>query len=102
MTDKTAERHQDGDRVLVSTDIQYARVGGPPDDWNGLVVWDLARDEEIKEVREVNVAEGWVRRYTLARDRAGNVKTTIGGRMQTEIIDDLQLELRTVWKTDHG
>lgn len=48
--------------------IPYAVAGGPPDDWFGLSVFDRSGNE-IKNVVEVNVAEGWLIRHRL--DNAG-------------------------------
>ena len=45
------------------SEIIYAKVGGPPDDWHGLRVFDLDTGEEVADVTEVDVAAGWVERY---------------------------------------
>lgn len=50
--------------------LSYAVVGGPPDDWHGLSVFD-AVGNEVKDVIEVNAAEGWLIRHR--RDDQGNV-----------------------------
>lgn len=49
--------------------LTYAKVGGPPTDWNGLRVFKVKTGEEVKEVVEVNTAEQWLRR--LKTDSAG-------------------------------
>lgn len=49
--------------------LTYAVVGGPPDDWNGLLVFDLDSGEEVREVIEVDTSEGWLVR--LKRDENG-------------------------------
>jgi hypothetical protein len=41
------------------TDLTYAKVGGPPDDWAQLQVRDLDSGELLDGVVEVNSAEGW-------------------------------------------
>lgn len=46
----------------MSEHLTYAKVGGPPDDWNGLRIYKVKTGEEIKEVVEVNTAENWLRR----------------------------------------
>jgi hypothetical protein len=51
--------------------LTYAQVGGPPHDWQGLQVIDLATGLPVGEVIEVNATEGWLIRY--ATDDAGNV-----------------------------
>lgn len=45
--------------------ITYAKVDGPPEDWRGLKVYDIARGAEVERVIEVNAAEGWLRRYRV-------------------------------------
>lgn len=40
--------------------LTYAVVGGPPDDWNGLTIFDLDTWKEVKEVIEANTVEGWL------------------------------------------
>lgn len=49
------------------TDILHAKVGGPPDDWQGLVV--LLDGAELLHVTEANAEEGWA--IVLKRDDAG-------------------------------
>ncbi|MBY8826096.1 hypothetical protein [Sphingomonas colocasiae] len=41
------------------TDVTYACVGGPPDNWFNLLIVD-ADGVEIRDVVEVNAAEGWL------------------------------------------
>lgn len=53
----------------MSEQITYAKVGGPPDDWCGLRVFDRDSGAEVLDVLEANAAEGWLIR--LARDEAG-------------------------------
>lgn len=45
--------------------LDYAVVGGPPDDWADLEVIDLATGKTVDTVREVNTAEGWLVRLVL-------------------------------------
>lgn len=39
---------------------KYAKVGGPPDVWNRLLITDLETGEQVDNVVEVNADEGWV------------------------------------------
>lgn len=43
-----------------TSDITYAKVGGPPEDWSKLQVRDRATGEIVDKVVEVNSAEGWL------------------------------------------
>lgn len=51
--------------------ITYAVVDGPPDDWRGLKIFDLDTGQEVDQVVEVNVAEGWMIRYR--KDENGRI-----------------------------
>ncbi len=51
--------------------ITYAKSGGPPGDWHGLLVIDLETGAEVDDVHEVNAAEGWVIR--AERNDAGQL-----------------------------
>ena len=53
--------------------LTYAKVDGPPDDWFGLLVVDLATGTEVADVYEVNSTEGWLIR--AARNAAGELYT---------------------------
>lgn len=48
--------------------ITYAVVGGPPDNWLGLRVFDIDTGLEIDEVIECNTVEGWLVRYKPGED----------------------------------
>lgn len=43
--------------------ILYARVNGPPENWNLCLVRNLVTGDLIDDVVEVNAKEGWLRRY---------------------------------------
>ncbi|KQW79717.1 hypothetical protein [Brevundimonas sp. Root1279] len=45
--------------------LTYAKVDGPPSDWQGLKVIDRATGGEVSRVIEVNTVEGWLIRYRL-------------------------------------
>ena len=51
--------------------LTYAIVGGPPEDWRGLVIVDLETGREVRDVVEVNSAEGWLIRFR--RNEQGHV-----------------------------
>ena len=53
------------------SDITYAVVGGPPHDWRGLKIFELVTGSEVRDVLEVNTAEGWLIRYV--RDESGMI-----------------------------
>lgn len=40
--------------------IPYAKVDGPPDDWRGLRIFNLANGREIVDVVEVSAEGGWL------------------------------------------
>ncbi len=48
-------------------EITYAKVNGPPDNWYDMRVFDAKTGEEIKEVVEVNTAEGFLRRHKMRK-----------------------------------
>lgn len=45
------------------SELTYAKVGGPPDDWECWVVLDAESGEELTNLVEVNTREGWAVRY---------------------------------------
>jgi len=47
----------------MSEKLTYAKVDGPPDDWQNLTVTNLDTGEPVLEVREVNTVEGWVIKF---------------------------------------
>jgi hypothetical protein len=55
---------------LAVSEIVYAKVDGPPDNWHGLRIIDLDTGQEVLDVIEVNAAEGWLISYK--RNSAGN------------------------------
>lgn len=67
----------------MSEQITYAKVGGPPDNWKGLKVFDSA-GEEVKDVVEVDVTKGFVRRASRGLDGRFEVKN---GEIQTEVVN---------------
>lgn len=48
---------------LPNSDVDYARVDGPPRDWFRLVVIDASTGGEMRDVIEANAVEGWVVRH---------------------------------------
>ncbi|NFV79997.1 hypothetical protein [Magnetospirillum aberrantis] len=58
--------------------ITYARVDGPPVNWRGCRVFDCDTGAEVKDVLEVNAAEGWLIRYV--RDAGGQFVMTPDGQ----------------------
>jgi hypothetical protein len=44
----------------MSDKIEYAKVGGPPANWQGLRIIDLRAEREVDRVIEVNTKEGWL------------------------------------------
>jgi hypothetical protein len=48
--------------------VAYAKVGGPPTFWHLLMVYNADTGEEIKDVVEFNLEEGWVRKYKRNND----------------------------------
>ena len=63
--------------------LRYAKVGGPPHDWLGLLVLDAVTGETVQEVVEVDCDEGWLIR--LAKDADGKYIHD-GDRVATERI----------------
>lgn len=69
---------EDGQRIITpeqgrqpvtrASDVDYAKVGGPPKDWRNLIILDATTDLELDRVIEANAAEGWV----VQRVREGN------------------------------
>lgn len=49
-------------------DCAYAKVGGPPDEWWGIHVFDLDTGEEILGVIEINCEEGFLVRHVYDID----------------------------------
>ena len=66
------------------TIITYAKVYGPPDDWNGLEVVDLDTGEKIENVVEANTEEGWLIRH---KDDDDGRPTVINGTIAMEKIE---------------
>jgi len=59
------------------SELTYAKVNGPPDDWDDIIVRDLASGEVLEAVIEVNTAEGWAVCYELPPgfNCAGDLRT---------------------------
>lgn len=53
------------------TDVDYAKVNGPPVGWQRLAVFDVETGRKISGVIEANAAEGWV--VVMLRDADGKV-----------------------------
>lgn len=64
--------------------LTYAKAGGPPVFWQGLRIVDLATDKEVRDVIEVNAAEGWLVR--VKRDDVGDFIVN-GDEVVTERIE---------------
>lgn len=45
------------------TELTYAKAGGPPHDWQGLKVFDLATGQEVLDVLECDTGAGWLISY---------------------------------------
>jgi len=43
--------------------VPYAKVGGPPDNWQDLQVFDKDTGIAINHVIECNAVQGWAKRY---------------------------------------
>lgn len=71
--------------------LRYATVGGPPHDWQGLLILDAVTGEAVHEVVEVNCDEGWLIR--LAKDADGKYLID-GDRVVTERISGQFLIVR--------
>lgn len=69
----------------MSEPLTYAKVDGPPDDWNNLIITDLATGLEVVDVHEVNATEGWLIRST--RNDAGELHVTGQGDVAKERIE---------------
>lgn len=51
-------------RKIIPTGYTYAEQGGPPEDWNQLVVVDRDKNCLVHQIVSVNTEEGWVDRFT--------------------------------------
>lgn len=49
--------------------ITYAKVGGPPDDWQHIEIIDKDTGNVVPEVIEVNTIERWAIVYTMIEDK---------------------------------
>lgn len=58
----------------MSEPLTYAKVDGPPDDWQVLRIFNVRTGDEMFDVCEVNAAEGWLIR--AARNDAGELYLT--------------------------
>lgn len=43
--------------------LTYAKAGGPPENWHGIVILDRDTGEFVRNAIEVDAAEGWLIRY---------------------------------------
>lgn len=46
--------------------ILYAKVDGPPDNWNQLAILNIETGEQVPDVLEVSADEGWVMVHVLS------------------------------------
>lgn len=51
-------------RKIIPTGYTYAEMGGPPKDWNELVVVDRDANKLVHQIVSVNTEKGWVDRFT--------------------------------------
>jgi hypothetical protein len=66
--------------------LRYAKVDyGPPEDWMGVLVLDVATGEAVKNVVEVDCDEGWLLR--CARDSRGFVYANADGEVTLERLE---------------
>lgn len=80
--------------------VTYSVFGGPPDDWRGLRVYDLETGNEVGEVLEVNVTEGWLVRY--ARNVEGSLMLDFDGDLVTEKLTGKFFAGRPARQNDNG
>lgn len=73
--------------------ITYARVGGPPDCWRGLRVFNRATGLEVVEVVEVDTVEGYLIRNK--RDLRGALVINAAGDAveQERITGDFEIRV---------
>lgn len=76
----------------MKSDVDYARVKGPPKDWTRLAVFDAASGQQIHGVIEANAAEGWFIR--IVRDAEGKIVRD-GPERRTERVEAEILIQRT-------
>lgn len=50
-------------RKLIPTGLTYCKVGGPPVNWQELLVLETKTRRVMNGLVEVNIEKGWVRRY---------------------------------------
>jgi hypothetical protein len=48
--------------------ITYAKAGGPPANWCGLIIVDLDTGLTVSHVLEVDTEEGWVERFETSEN----------------------------------
>lgn len=68
-------------------EVTYAKVGGPPEDWQSLEVRDLDTGQLRHDVIEVNTEEGWALVYRTSKFKLGMdeiPQERIIGRFQIE------------------
>lgn len=63
--------------------VTYAKIGGPPDDWQQLTIVDLDTGRHLDNVIEIDTANGWAIVYP--KDEAGRFLER-DGRWITEMI----------------
>lgn len=50
-------------KVIEQVAYTQIRVGGPPANWKDLLVVDLKTKCLVYQIKEANIAEGWIERY---------------------------------------
>jgi len=53
----------------------YVLVGGPPHDWMDYLPYDKATGEEVMDVTEINVKQGWL--IKAQRDSEGMIQADL-------------------------
>ncbi len=84
--------------VPMKGELCYACVGGPPSNWNDLIVIDMRTgDPFVGEALEVNTREGWVVAQLVDADGNRRMDKT-GAPMKTKING----KFRLICRSDHG
>jgi len=52
----------------MAAEITYAKVGGPPDCWSDLRIFDCLNGAEVKGVIEIDTEAGWLERFKRGLD----------------------------------
>jgi len=72
-------------RGVTTMTLTYAKVFGPPDDWENLSVLNADTGERIDGVIEVDAERGWLRRY--CRDENGYIEVLPNGEDLAEVVE---------------